>query len=130
MGQAPETESSVAVSGRAFPGQRSCCEPVPAEGRQEEGRTQREEPRRAPSWVSGLAGLLGTTCAHVRPDGCRQEAEAAVARGRVRLCWKLFQCGRLRVGTRVRVGGAMGGRHYLVPGRPSETAAPPLAAAR
>lgn len=83
-----------------------CCEPVPAEGRQDGGRTPREDRRHAPSWVSGLAWLLGTTCALVRPGECRREARAAVARGRVRLCWELFQCGRLRVGTGARVGGA------------------------
>lgn len=52
------------------------------------GRLDAETDRQAdaPSWVSGLAGLLGT-CAHVCPGGCRREAGAAVARGRVRLCW-------------------------------------------
>lgn len=89
------------------------------EGRQEGGRTQRQTD--APSWVSGLAGLLGTTCAHVRPGGCRREAGAAVARGRVRLCWKLLQCGRLRVGTGRRVGSAAESRRRVSLSGPGPT---------
>lgn len=55
----------------------------------------------------------------MRPGECRREAGAAVARGRVRLCWKLLQCGQLRVGTGVRVGGAAESRRPVslsVPG--------------
>lgn len=89
------------------------------EGRQEGGRTQRQTD--TPSWVSGLAELLGTTSAHVRPGGCRREAGAAVARGRVRLCWKLLQCGRLRVGTGVRVGGAAESRGWVSLSGPEPT---------
>jgi hypothetical protein len=96
---------------------RAC--PCKRGGRREAGRRDRQKD--APSWVSGLAGLLGTACAHVRPGGCRREAGAAVVRGRVRLCWKRLQCGRLRVGTRVRVGGAAESRGWVSLSGPGPT---------
>lgn len=40
--------------------------------------------------LAGAGGKLGPRVARI---------------GRIRLCWKLFQCGRLRVGAGVRVGG-------------------------
>lgn len=86
--------------------------------RREGGRRETNRDTQPPG-VSGLAGLQGATRAHVRPGECRREAGAAVARGRVRLCWKLLQCGQLRVGTGVRVGGAAESRRPVslsVPG--------------
>lgn len=97
------------------------------EGRQEGGRTQRQTLRG--QW----AGLLGTTCAHVRPGGCRREAGAAVARARKAVLeaapvWPA--AGGDRGGGEGVPQRAAGGCHYLVPGRPSETVARPLVAAR